>query len=134
MNRITLFFLGILCMSLSIIIYSCKKNKNEASCGCNSAEVKYNLLQTNGTLSFLQEKGKWVLSYQPQPGNFSNYFPCNLNQDSLKIITQSASQNQTFQVRFSGRVKSPCSNENFGYTNGVTTFDYIILDSLKRPG
>ena len=127
-----LFFLSILSISLLITAFGCKRDKTDTNCGCNSTEIKYNLLSTNGTLSYFQNKGVWAVSYQPQSGNFSYYFPCNTNQDSLKAITQTANNNQVFQVRFSGKVKGPCPNENFGFTSGVTTFDYIILDSLKR--
>lgn len=79
-----------------------------------------------------QNKNKWAILYQPLPGNYSYYFPCNTNEDSLQAITRGANQNDVFQVRFSGGVKSTCPNENFGIVSGVTTFDYIILDSLKR--
>ena len=73
-----------------------------------------------------------MFSYSPLPGNYSNYFPCNTNQDSLVAILQGANQNDVFHVIFSGKVNGPCPGEVFGITTGTTTFDYIILDSLKR--
>lgn len=111
---------------------SCKKSKPDVICGCNSNDTKYSLQNINGTLAFYQYKSKWVIYYQPIAGNYSYYFPCNTNQDSLQTILQGANQNQVFPVKFSGKIKSTCPDEDFGFTIGVTTFDYLILDSLKR--
>jgi len=113
---------------------SCKKNKdkNITACACNATDIKYQLQNIDGTLSFYQYNSKWVFSYHPATGNISNYFPCNTDQDSLKAILQGANQNQVFQVKLSGKVKEPCPGENFGIVSGVSTFDYIIIDSLKR--
>lgn len=135
MKHLSLIFIA--AFSLIIIAnFSCKKNKTEVtedtSCGCNAIAIKYSLLNTSGTLSYFQNKSKWVFSYQPLPGNYSNYFPCNTMQDSLKAILQNANTSQTFNVKISGKVKTTCPNEDFGVTSGVTTFDYIIIDSLKR--
>ncbi len=73
-----------------------------------------------------------IFFYQAVTGNYVCYFPCNTNHDSLKAITKGVDQNQTFQVKVSGKIKITCPGENFGFTTGVVTFDYIILDSLKR--
>lgn len=112
-------------------IAGCKKEKTE-NCGCNSNEVKYRLTSQAGTLSYFASKNKWVFVYQPLPGNYSYYFPCNTSQDSLIAILQGANISQTFNVKISGKVKSTCPNEDFGVTSGITTFDYINIDSLKR--
>jgi hypothetical protein len=114
----------------------CKKQKGETtidtSCGCNGSEIKYSLLNLQGTLSYFTSKSKWVYSFQPQPGNIANYFPCNTTQDSLRAILLYANTSQIFNVKISGKVKATCPNEDFVVTSGVTTFDYIIIDSLKR--
>lgn len=107
---------------------SCKKNDD---CGCNS-ETEFYLPKTAGELTYNQYKGKWMLSYSPGRGAFKNFFPCNENQDSLKAILQGASQTQSFVVWFSGNVKSTCSQEDFGPTTGLTTFEYITVDLVSR--
>jgi|GEM_PF-6265499 len=127
--------LAILAMSFILAVFSnsgCKKKEDNRNCGCTSSEIKYSLQSINGFLSYYQYNNKWVLSYSPSPGAVSNYFPCNSNQDSLQAILQGANQSQVFQVKFSGKVKSTCPGEEFGITSGVTTFDYINIDSLKR--
>ena len=116
-----------------LVISGCKKEKNEnANCGCNSTEVKYRLTNQAGSLSYFASKSKWVFVYQPLPGNYSYYFPCNTSQDSLFAILQGANTSQTFNVKMSGKVKSTCPDEDFGVTSGITTFDYINIGSLKR--
>ncbi len=114
---------------------SCKKSKSDpvnTTCGCSATDTKYTLQNISGTLSYYQYNSKWVFSYQPIAGNISNFFPCNTSQDSLQKILQGANQNQVFQVKFSGKVKGTCPNEDFGIISGVATFDYISIDSLKR--
>jgi hypothetical protein len=113
---------------------SCKKHKDDpinTTCGCNATDIKYQLRDKSGTLSFYQYNSKWFFSVQQVGGMYSSYFPCNTTQDSLQKITQGANQNQVFQVKFSGKVKGTCSGEDFGTTTGGT-IDYIIIDSLKR--
>lgn len=125
----------LLLLSFTILLFtnsSCKKNKPKPTCGCSTTEIKYNLLNIDGTLSYYQYNNKWVFSYQPIAGNISNYFPCNTTQDSLQLILQGATHDQVFQVKLSGKVKESCAGEDFGFISGVTTFDYIIIDSLKR--
>jgi hypothetical protein len=126
---------SIFALTFSLFLFtnsSCKKNQINKNCACAANEIKYNLLNISGTLAYNQYKEKWALRYQPIPGNYSYYFPCNTSQDSLRSILQGANQSQTFSIKFSGKVKGPCPGEDFGITSGVTTFDYIILDSLKR--
>jgi len=118
---------GILIFFSLLINSSCKK---DADCGCD-AEAKGYLPKTAGELVYNQSQGKWMFSYTPGRGAFNNYFPCNLNQDSLKVILQGASQNQSFPVWVSGNVKSPCPDENLGST-GLTTFEYITVDYAGR--
>lgn len=120
--------ISILIFSFLLITSSCKKGSD---CGCNS-DTKYYLPKTAGELLYYQYKGKWMLSYSPGRGAFKNYFPCNLNQDSLKVILQGASQTQSFVVWFSGNVKSPCDYEDFGATTGLTSFEYITVDLVSR--
>lgn len=116
-----------------LVIVGCKKEKKEnVNCGCNSTDVKYNLANQVGNLSYFASKNKWVFVYQPLPGNYSYYFPCNTSQDSLAAILQGANTSQTINVKISGKVKSTCPDEDFGVTSGITTFDYINIDSLKR--
>ncbi|MEO7445232.1 MAG: hypothetical protein ABIT96_09560 [Ferruginibacter sp.] len=126
----------ILIVLTSILLsVSCKKNKTQpvdTTCGCATTSIKYRLEEQAGSLSYFASKAKWVFVYQPLPGNYSYYFPCNTSQDSLRIILQNANTTQTFNVKMSGKVKSTCPGEDFGVTSGVTTFDYIIIDSLKR--
>jgi hypothetical protein len=105
--------------------------KKAADCGCNSV-AKFYLPKTAGELVYNQYKGEWMLSYSIGRGAFRNYFPCNVNQDSLKVILQGASQTQSFPVWFSGNVKNPCDNEDFGYPTALTTFDYITVDFVSR--
>lgn len=126
---------AILAAAFMLTVFSnsgCKKKADNRNCGCNSTVIKYSLQDIHGILAYSQYNRKWGLSYSPLPGNTSNYFPCNPNQDSLQAILQGANQSQVFQVKFSGKVKDPCPGEDFGITNGVTTFDYINIDSLKR--
>lgn len=120
--------------TLFLLLTGCKKDKTPSAtnCGCNSTGVKYRLENQSGNLSYFSSKNKWVFVYQPQPGNYSYYFPCNTNQDSLVTILQSANTAQTISVKISGKVKSTCPDEDFGVTSGITTFDYINIDSLKR--
>ena len=120
--------MGTLIFFFLFINSSCKKGSD---CGCNS-ETKSYLPKTAGELVFNQYKGKWMLSYSPGRSSFSNYFPCNTNQDSLKVILQGASQTQSFAVWFSGNLKSPCTDEDFGVTTGFTTFEYITVDLVSR--
>jgi hypothetical protein len=120
--------IGIIIFFSLLINSSCKK---KADCGCNSGTLYY-LPRIAGELSYNQYKAKWMLSYSPGRGAFRNFFPCNTNQDSLKAILQGTSQTQSFVVWFSGDVKSPCANEDFGPTNGITTVEYITLTSLSR--
>lgn len=118
---------------LTTFNYSCcKKNELDTTCGCNAIDTKYSLQDITGRLRFHQYNMKWVLTYSPAQGAISNFFPCNTNQDSLQAILQGANQNQVFQVKFSGKVKTICPGEDFGTTIGLVTFDYIIIDSLKR--
>lgn len=127
-------FLVITFMFLLTIGSRCKKENtnNYVTCACNTDEVKYILKEISGTLSYYEFNKRWVFSYSPLPGNYSNFFPCNSNHNSLQAILSGANSDQTFQVSFSGKIKAPCPNEIFGITSGVTTFDYIIIDSLKR--
>ena len=122
-----LFVVSILVQSIS-----CKKKPINYSCGCDATDIKYFIKNIEGTLSYYQHNSKWVFSYQPIPGNHSNYFPCNTDQDSINAILKVANQSQIFQVKISGKVKKVCSNEDFGIISGVATFDYIIIDSIKR--
>lgn len=122
-------------LSISLFIFlfllinsSCKK---DADCGCN-ADTKYYLPKTAGELVYNQTKGNWMFSYSPGRGAFNNFFPCNLNQDSLKVILQGTSQNQSFPIFLSGNVKSPCSNEDFGIIPSLTTFEYISVEYAGR--
>ena len=135
MKYLSLLLISIFSLIL-LITHSCKKHKDQTiedtTCGCNASTIKYSLLNTAGTLSYFTNKSKWIFSFQPQPGNYANYFPCNTTQDSLKAILLNANTSQTFNVKISGKVKTTCPNEDFGVTSGVTTFDYIIIDSLKR--
>lgn len=130
MKRTTILTL-LLFTPLMFISSGCKKKQTKPTCGCGTSEIKYSLLNINGTLSYYQYTNKWVFSYHPIAGNSSNYFPCNTTQESLQAILQGANHNQVFQVKFSGKVKESCFGEDFGYTSGVTTFDYIIIDSIK---
>ena len=121
--------------SISILIFfilfinsSCKK---DSDCGCNSDTQVY-LPKTAGELAYNQYKSKWMLSYSPGRGAFKNFFPCNANQDSLNAILQGANQTQSFVVWFSGNVKSPCADEDFGVTTGITSFEYITVDLVSR--
>src|SRR4030095_8595124 len=121
--------------SITILIFffisvnpGCKKTDD---CGCNS-DPEFYLPKTGGELTYNQYNGKWMLSYSPGRGAFRNFFPCNGNQDSLKAILQGASQTQGFVVWFSGYVKSTCSQEDFGPTTGITTFEYITVDLVSR--
>jgi hypothetical protein len=135
MKHLSLFLISILSL-LFLTNSGCKKHKEETpvdtSCGCNASEIKYRLLELPGTLSYFASKSKWVYYYRPQPNAYLYYFACNTTQDSLKAITLNANTAQTFNVKISGKVKTTCPNENFGVTIGVTTFDYIVIDSLKR--
>lgn len=119
-------------VSIFVQSISCKKKPINYSCGCDATDIKYEMKNIAGTFSYYQHNSKWVFSYQPIPGNHSNYFPCNTDQDSIKAILKGASQNQIIQVKISGKVKKVCSDEDFGVISGVTTFDYIIIDSIKR--
>ena len=120
--------IAILIFFILFINSGCKK---DSDCGCNSDTKSY-LPKTAGELVYNQYKGKWMLSYSPGRGAFNNYFPCNTNQDSLRVILQGASQTQTFIVWFSGNVKSPCADEDFGNTSGLTSFEYITVDLVSR--
>ena len=111
-----------------LINSGCKK---EADCGCGSDTQTY-LPKTAGELVYNQYKSKWMLSYSPGRGAFRNYFPCNAGQDSLQAILQGANQTQSFLVWFSGNVKSPCADEDFGVTTGITSFEYITVDLVSR--
>ena len=128
----------LLLILLSVIVFfsftnsSCKKDKINRTCGCAATDTKYILQNINGSLSYNNYNNQWMISYSPLPGNYSNYFPCNITQDSLKVILQGANHNDVINVKFSGKVKVTCPGESFGITTGVTTFDYIIIDSLKR--
>ena len=120
--------IAILIFFLLLINSGCKK---EADCGCNSNTPSY-LPKTAGELVYNQYNSKWMLSYSPGRNAFKNYFPCNANQDSLKAILQGANQTQSFLVWFSGNVKSPCADEDFGVTTGITSFEYITVDLVSR--
>ena len=120
---------SILIFFLLFINLSCKKGSD---CGCGAEVVNRYLPRTGGELLYNQNKGRWMLSYSPGRGAFSNFFPCNTGQDSLQVILQGANQTQSFVVWFSGNIKGPCPNEDFGYTNALTSFEYIELDSLSR--
>jgi hypothetical protein len=115
----------------AFLISSCRKTQAQ-DCGCNSKEIKYSLQNLNGSLLYFNNKNEWAILYQPLPGNYSYYFPCNKNIDSLQAIISGALPTDIIQIKFSGKIKTACLNEDFGITNGVTTFDYIILDSIKR--
>ena len=126
MKRFTSLFFII--FFLLLINSSCKKDPD---CGCN-ADAKYTLPKTAGELVYNQTNGKWMFTYSPGRGAFNNFFPCNLNQDSLKVILQGASQNQSFLIWLSGNVKSPCPDENFGNVASLTTFEYITVEYAGR--
>ncbi len=113
---------------------NCKKENTDTylTCACAANDIKYSLQNLSGTLAFFQTKNRWVITYKPLPGNYCNYFPCNIQQDSLQAILKNAPKTQIFYVTFSGKVKAPCQGEDFGVISGVTTLDYIIIDSLKR--
>ena len=122
-------------VSISILIFfflfinsGCKKDPD---CGCNS-DTQFYLSKTAGELVYNQYKSKWMLSYTPGRPVFKNFFPCNTNQDSLKVILQGANQTQSFIVWFSGNVKSPCTDEDFGSAGGSTSFEYITVDLVSR--
>jgi hypothetical protein len=132
MKSINIF--AIVILSILLPAAKCKKEKgvDYVACACNATDVKYILKDISGTLSYYQYNNRWVLSYSPLTGNISNFFPCNTNQETLSTIIRGANTNEVFQVKLSGKVKKPCEGEIFGFVSGVTTFDYIFLDSLKR--
>ena len=127
MKRFT-SLVGIFIFFLLLTNSSCKK---DPGCGCNG-DTKQSLPKTAGELLYNQTKGKWMFSYSPGRGAFNNFFPCNLNQDSLKVILQGASQNQNFPVWLSGDVKNPCADEDFGTPSSLVTFDYITVEYAGR--
>ena len=135
MKHLSLLLIAVLSILL-IANYGCKKNKTEViedrTCGCNAADIKYSLLNKAVILSYFPNKSKWVFSYQPQPGTYLYYFPCNITQDSLQTILINANISQTFNVKVSGKVKTSCPDEDFGVTSGINIVDYIIIDSLRR--
>lgn len=117
------------------ITSSCKKSKSQNisgdSCGCSSAVVAYTITGVQGNVSYFTNNNKWIISYDPSPGFTLIFIPCNTAQDSLRAITDTASHNSRIQVRFSGKIKPICPNENFGIV-GNATFNYLVIDSLKR--
>ena len=125
---------ALLIISIICISSKCKKENTVSftTCACSVTDIKYNLRDITGRLLFFENTKKWALQYQPQTGNYSYYFPCNSTQDSLKSILNGANETSVFSIKFSGKVKSACSGEDFGIISGVTTFDYIVVDSLKR--
>lgn len=134
MKKILLFFTAIV-TAITFTNSGCRKQNSSSGdkgCGCSTDSVKYRLQNISGTLSYYQYKSRWVLSYHPFPGSVSNYFPCNTTLDSLRSILQNADHSQVFYVDFSGKVKGACAGEDFGVISGLTTFDYIVLDSIKR--
>jgi hypothetical protein len=124
MKSINIF--AIVILSILLPAAKCKKEKgvDYVACACNATDVKYILKDISGTLSYYQYNNRWVLSYSP--------LTCNTNQETLSTIIRGANTNEVFQVKLSGKVKKPCEGEIFGFVSGVTTFDYIFLDSLKR--
>jgi hypothetical protein len=130
--KMLLSIFALVLVIISLTISSCKKAEINRSCGCDSIDTKYFLQNMNGILCYHAYNNKWKFSYSPSQGNYANYFPCKYTQDSLQAILQHANNNDAFNINILGKVKSPCPGENFGITSGVTTFDYIIIDSLKR--
>jgi hypothetical protein len=124
-------FLLIPFLSVLFIVFFSNCNK-DADCGCNNRTNKFYLPRIAGELSYNQYKSQWMVSYSPGRSAFRNFFPCNTNQDSLRAILQGANQTQTFSVWFSGDVKEPCPNEDFGSTSAYITFEYINLESISR--
>ena len=123
-------FVGML-GAILLIFSTCKK---KIDCGCNSNEAGENLPVTGGELFYDENNSRWLILTMPNRGAAYYYFPCNSGQDSLKVILQGTSQNETIAVEFSGKVKAPCSNEQFVEPTPAffTTFNYIVLDSLRR--
>ena len=134
MKKILLFFTAIV-TAITFTNSGCKKHKNDpvnTTCGCSAAEIQYQIKNLSGTLAFHTHTNKWYIFYQPTSGYFNNNFICNLTQDSVRSIIANASQSATFNVTFSGKVKSVCPNEGFGVQQGNGTNYYVIIDSLKR--
>lgn len=126
MKNPSLYFLSFLLVLL--LTTACKKNSN---CGCDARQADSYLKTVGGYLSYDQYKQKWVLNYVFERA-FRFYYPCNTDQDSLRAVLQTASQNQTFMVSFSGQVKSPCQDEIFESWAPYATYNYILLDSFRR--
>lgn len=124
-------FTPLLCLFIFFFLFINSSCKKDPGCGCDG-DTKQSLPKTAGELLYNQTKGKWMFSYSPGRGAFNNFFPCNLNQDSLKIILQGASQNQSFLIWLSGDIKSPCSDEDFGSTSSLETYDYITVEYAGR--
>lgn len=126
MKKPNLYFLSFLLVLF--LISACKKNSN---CGCNAREADRYLETVGGELSYDEYKQKWVLVYGIERAFHFNY-PCNTDHDSLRAVLQTASQNETFMVTFSGHIKSPCENESFQSWAPYATYNYIVIDSFRR--
>ena len=124
-------FTSLLCIFVFFFLFINSSCKKDPDCGCN-ADTKYYLPKTAGELVYNQTKAKWMFSYSPGRGAYNNFFPCNLNQDSLNVILQGANQSQSFPIFLSGNAKSPCSDEDFGSVPNLTTFEYITVDYAGR--
>ena len=127
-----------ICFSVFVLIVlaisSCKKHKAAAintTCGCEATEIQYKV-NFPGTLLYYDYPKRWMFNYKSPSGFYYVYFPCNMNQDSLKAILRNASNKDTFQVTFAGKVKVICQDENLGYFVGNSAVFNIIIDSLKR--
>lgn len=127
MKKIT--FIPLLFIVVVFCNFNCKKNNIKPVCGCDADPVS-SIGETNATLAYFQSKNLWALSASSS-GIVNNYLICNSN-DSLLAITSSGSITNFYNVKFSGEIKSTCSNENFGVTPGNTSFYYIKINSLKR--
>lgn len=125
---IIILLVGFSCFTLTFL--SCKKNKDkniDPSCGCSSTNIQSQIRNLSGTLAYNSYTNKWFIFNQPTNGYFNNNFICNLTQDSVKSIITNVPLSATFNVIFSGKVKSVCSDEDFGIQQANGTNYHIII-------
>ncbi len=117
------------CLLACFFFTNCKKDKPK--CGCNDDKINNVITDFDGELAYNQYNKKWYVFYLQSPSTYLSFYACNTNHPQLKNITEGADNNQTYLVRFSGKVKEPCPDESFGWVNLIVINNYIIIDSIN---
>lgn len=115
----------------------------DKGCGCDTDSTTYYVnydnfrgYQYNAWLLYVTKNNQnaWFMSVEIPNTNYGAICKiCNPDLPVIRAFTDTSSRNTGIPIKFSGKIKKLCPDENWGFvTLPETLLTYITIDSLKK--